>query len=439
MARASTSTTKTLAGCCLATFWSGAVAFGYTGVMGASWQERFGAGSGETGLVVTVMLLGISAGTLVSGGFRARFGMRACIACGTALMLAAMGVLAAATGIGWVYAWAFLVSLGASFVYGPGLTTVQEALPARRGLASGLLNVTFGLSAAIMSPIWEYVLTAAGHAAVDASLTVCFLVTNALAFALVGPRGVSSGAVREGDCRSEGPSKTEGAPADAACPSRLGRESGPEAEAGPGPEAGLGAEPVASLTPWQALRTRDFWLLWFAWAFVGAAGISMVSLAKSYSLYLGLAGAAMLSAFNVTNGAGRLVAGLLCDAIGGELAALSAFAVAAVGYALLIVVDDAVGVVVLAACVGYGFGALFATTGPIATKRFGMEHFGSIFGCIFLAYGCVGGVIGPALAGALVERLANPYPVVFGYLALFALVGVVLMALLRRTSRIRNS
>ena len=409
MTCSSRSTVKTVLGCCLATFWSGAVAFGYPGVMGASWQERFGVGSGETGLVVTVMLLGISAGTLVSGGFRARFGMRACIACGTALMLAAMGVLALAAGIGWVYAWAFLVSLGASFVYGPGLTTVQEALPARRGLASGLLNVTFGLSAAIMSPIWEYMLTVAGYVVVDASLAACFLATNAIAFMLVDPHGAATA--------------TSEVPADAA---------GAEADV-------RGPDQAASLTVSQALRTRDFWLLWFAWAFVGAAGISMVSLAKSYSLYLGLAGAAMLSAFNVTNGAGRLVAGMLCDAIGGELAALSAFAVAAAGYALLIVVDDAVGVVVLAACVGYGFGALFATTGPIATKRFGMEHFGSIFGCIFLAYGCVGGVIGPALAGALVERLANPYPVVFGYLALFALVGVVLMALLRRTSRVRNS
>ena len=381
---------RTLAGCCLATFWSGAIAFGYPGIMGAYWQQAFGATSAQTGLVVTLMLLGIALCTIVSGRFLERFGMHACVATGTALMVAALAVLMAARGIGLVYAWAFLVSFGSSFVYGPGLTTVQRCLPARKGLASGLINVTFGLSAAVMSPVWEAMLGSVGYGAVNASLVVCIVVTNGVAWLLVGGGDV---------------------PADAT--------------------AALGAR-ADGLTVAQALRTRAFWLLWLAWAFVGAAGISMVSLAKSYSAFLGLSSVAMLTAFNITNGAGRLVAGLLCDAIGGELTALTAFAVMAAGYVLLPFAQGVVGAAVLAACVGYGFGALFATCGPIATRHFGMACFGRLFGFIFAAYGCVGGVIGPLLAGVVLASVANPYPVVFGYLALFALVGVVLMALLRR-------
>ena len=385
---------RTLGGCCLATFWSGAIAFGYPGIMGAYWQQAFGATSAQTGLVVTLMLLGIALCTIVSGRFLERFGMRACVATGTLLMVAALAVLMAARGIGLVYAWAFLVSFGSSFVYGPGLTTVQRCLPARKGLASGLINVTFGLSAALMSPVWEAMLGSVGYGAVNASLVVCIVVTNGAAWLLVGGDGTPVSAA-------------------AASPSAAGTQA----------EDGL--------TVAQAVPTRAFWLLWLAWAFVGAAGISMVSLAKSYSAFLGLSSVAMLTAFNITNGAGRLVAGLLCDAVGGELTALTAFAAMAAGYALLPLAPGVAGAAVLAACVGYGFGALFATCGPIATRHFGMACFGRLFGFIFAAYGCVGGVIGPLLAGVVLASVANPYPVVFGYLALFALVGAAAMALLR--------
>ena len=146
----------------------------------------------------------------------------------------------------------------------------------------------------------------------------------------------------------------------------------------------------------------------------------------------------ILTAFNITNGVGRLIAGMLCDRIGGEWTGISAFLLAAVGYLLLPHVRSVAVLAILAACVGYGFGTLFTVTGPITTERFGMKYFGAIFGAVFTAYGFVGGILGPALSGLVLDLTGGNYRIVFSYLALFALVGAGLMALLKR-ERAENS
>lgn len=379
---------RNILGCCLATFWAGSVCFGYPGVMGAFWQAEFGAGAGETGLVITVMLLAISFGTLFSGKFLNRFGMRTCIFTGTALLLAAMAVLSCTRGIRMVYVWAFLANLGVSFVYGPGLTTVQRWLPKQKGLACGLLNVTFGLSAAVMSPVFELLLSSVGYHAVNFALAACILLTNALAMTLVRNRRKFGNGRRQGK---------------------------------------------HSLTMLEALKTRAFWLIWFTWAFVGAAGIAMVSIAKGYAEHLGLASVVVLTAFNFTNGLGRLIAGELCDKIGGEKTACTAFLLAAVGFLLMPFVRSGVAVGILAAFTGYSFGTLFTTAGPIASRHFGLQNFGSIFGLIFAAYGCFGGFLGPYLSGVILERAAAPYQIIFAYLALFTLIGAALTFWLMKT------
>ena len=93
-----------------------------------------------------------------------------------------------------------------------------------------------------------------------------------------------------------------------------------------------------------------------------------------------------------------------------------------------------VGVAVFAACVGYGLGNLFAITPPLASGIFGLKNFGTIFGVIFTAYGFVGGIVGPMLAGVVLDRTGNNYTIVFTYLAAFALIGALLMVILTRAS-----
>ena len=393
---------------CIATWWSGAIAFGYPGVMGTYWQETFHVGAAATGLVVTFMLLALAVCMFISGKIHAKYGMRVCVIIGLVFSVLAMLILARAKSITTVYVWAFVNNIGLSFMYGPGLATCQQWFPNRRGLMSGILNMVFGGSAAVMSPIWNHMLESIGYQKLNTILLICIVVTDLVA--LIG---------------AEVPARTK-----LSAEARAAHEQLLASLGSKGRKGGI----VANYTLKEALSTRCFWLIWFCWVFMGAAGISMVSMSKSYAISLGLAGAVILTCFNITNGVGRIIAGILSDAIGPAWTGVIAFVVAAIGYLALPHLSGVVGVAVFAACVGYGLGNLFAITPPLASGIFGLKNFGTIFGVIFTAYGFVGGIVGPMLAGIVLDRTGNNYTIVFTYLAAFALIGALLMVILTRAS-----
>jgi len=75
--------------------------------------------------------------------------------------------------------------------------------------------------------------------------------------------------------------------------------------------------------------------------------------------------------------------------------------------------------------IGFAFGTLFGVSAPLATDCFGMQHFGAIFGLVFTAYGFIAGVIGPSLAGYILDATNGNFYVVFGYLGIFCLMSGV--------------
>jgi len=382
---------KKITGCGLSIFWGGVIAFGYSGVMSAYWQQRFSVGSAEIGLIITFMLLALAVAMFFSGKVHAKVGMAKCVVIGAVLYVLAFGILLMARNIYWIYAWGFVGNLGCSFIYGPGLTTVQRACPEKKGLVSGILNLIFGVSAAIMSPILNMLLELRGYLFVNLFVLVLIVLTNLVAFVL------------------------------------LHQAEKVEEVGAAGPVLDMSGD----LSVGDALRTKQFWLIWFLWAFMGASGISMISLSKSYTLALGLTGVTILTAFNLANGCIRIFVGMLTDKIGAKITGMAAFALAGLGYLLMPYMVGIPMISLCAICVGIGFGTLFTVTGPMASELFGLKNFGMIFGLIFTAYGMVGGIVGPAVSGLLLERTGGDYGLVFTYLGVMALIGVVLMGCIK--------
>ena len=393
-------------GCCISVFWAGFLAFGYPGMMGTHWREIYHVGAAQTGAVVTFMLFALACGMFFSGRVHMKLGMRKCILVGTLFNIAAMIVLMNAKSIGGVYAWGFITNLGSSFTYGPALTTAQQWFPHRTGVASGVVNFVFGMAAAAMSPVFKTVMGAAGYGKMNVILLVCIVATNLIAMIF-----------------AESVEKTRLTDEEKAAHREL------LARAGAGEKGDSGND----LTVKQTLKTKDFWIIWVVWIFMGAAGISMVSLSEGYALSIGLSGIVVLSAFNLVNGGSRIVAGLMCDVIGGERTAVIAYVLTAAGYGMLPFMRSVAGASISAACIGFGMGTLFTVTGPVAAKRFGLKYFGMIYGLIFTAYGFIGGILGPALSGVVLDKTGGSYGIVFGYLAVFALIGAGLMIVLART------
>ena len=394
--------------CCIAVWWSGAIAFGYPGVMTPYWQEAFGVGSAATGLVVTFMLLALAICMFISGKVNAKYGMRVCVTCGLVFSVLAMIILLNAKNIYTVYVWAFVNNVGLSFMFGPGTAICQQWFPNRRGLVTGVLNMVFGGSAAVMSPIWNNMLANMGYRKLNIILLIMIVITDLIAL-----------------IACEGPSRTKLTPEE-----KKAHEELLASCAGKGKKGGM----VANYTLKEALSTKCFWLIWLSWVFMGAAGISMVSLSKSYSIAIGITGAIVLTSFNIANGVGRIICGILCDAIGPAWTGVIAFVICAGGYLALPHVSGVAGVAICAICVGYGLANLFATTPSLASGIFGLKNFGTIFGVIWTAYGFIGGVVGPMIAGLVLDRTGNNYSMVFTYLAVFAVIGAVLYFILTKAT-----
>lgn len=380
-----------LMACACAIFWPGAFIFGLPGVLRQHWQQVFDAGGSAVGGTVFFILTGATCFMYLCGRLQEKYGPGRLTSIGAVMCGSSAVWLSQAGNMIDVNIWAFSVGASSAFVYLPGLTVVQSWYPEKRGLVAGFFNMAFGLSAAVMSPIfsillskWGYkaVTLAAGCAALAIGMTASFLIrfpkTDASMPAPAAPFAPNGRSVRE------------------------------------------------------ALKSREFWCLWFTWVFAGAAGASMLVLATGFGLARGLNLAdavVLLTAFNVTNGCGRLISGYFSDRIGRSRTMAVSFAGAGFAYLIMPHLAGLWLWAALAAVIGFAFGTLFAVSGPLAGDCFGMAHFGAIFGLIFTAYGFVSGPLGPWLSGHILDVTRGNYTLVFSYLGLMYLgsAGLILL------------
>ncbi|MGD8367773.1 MAG: MFS transporter [Desulfobacterales bacterium] len=392
-----------LIACAVAIFWPGAFIFALPGVLRQHWQQAFGADGGQVGRTVFFILTGATCFMYLCGRWQEKYGPGRLAAVGAIICGASLLWLSRTTTMAQVNVWAFCVGASSAFIYLPGLTVVQRWYPERRGLVAGFFNMAFGMAAAVMSPVFSALLLKWGYATLTLAAGGAALTVGVAAAFLI----------------------------------RF-----PDAASRPEP----GATPAGFLDDRslkEALKSRAFWCLWLTWVFAGAAGASMLVLGTGFGLARGLSlaqAAVILTAFNLTNGCGRLISGYYSDRIGRTLTMAVSFAAAGLAYLVMPHLAAPWLWAGLAAVIGFAFGTLFAVSGPLAGDCFGMTHFGAIFGVVFTAYGFVSGPIGPWLSGHLLDISGNNYTMVFSYLGAMYLGATGLILLVRpwRECRIGN-
>ena len=396
--------------CALATFNSGALFFGYPGIMTPYWRELLQVDSGATGLIMMFACLGVGCMTLVSGRIHPRIGTRRSFLIGSIILIICMCLANFANSMPMIYLWAYLNGAGTGFIYGPSLATVQHWFPQRRGLATGVVNLCFGTAAAVMSPLYTLLFNKLGYDRMNYVVLAMLVVLNGLSllFAEFPDRVSLTDAEKQGRAeileKMKQNASTKG-------PTLASRE----------------------YTVKEALKSRSFWAVWFAWVFVGAAGISMVSQGGNFATSIGLSTVVVITAFNLTNGIGRIVAGALSDYIGRNATGCVAFVMGAVGYLLLPFCGNPVLVAVLSAFVGFAFGTLFAISAPLVSDLFGLKHYSTIFSLVFVAYGFISGIVGPALVGQMLKMTGEKFTIVFPVLAVFCVIGAVCILLAKHS------
>jgi OFA family oxalate/formate antiporter-like MFS transporter len=382
-----------LIACASAIFWPGAFIFGFPGVMSRHWQQTFNVGRSEVGQTIFFILTGATCFMYLCGRWQEKYGPAKLTALGAVLCGSSVIGLGRAESMTAVYAWVFLVGASSAFIYVPAITVVQRWYPERRGLVSGFFNMAFGLSAAVMSPVITALLSSWGYKTVNLVLGCVALVVGLAASTLI----------------------------------RF-----PEAHLS-APAVDMAVEPI-SRTVVEALKTSEFWYLWFTWVLAGAAGASMLVLATGFGSARGLSltqAVVLLTGFNLTNGGGRLVSGFFSDRWGRSRTMAFSFTAAAAAYLIMPHMEGIWLWTALAAVIGFAFGTLFAVTAPLAGDCFGMAHFGAIFGLIFTAYGFLAGPLGPWLSGYILDLTQGNYTLVFSYLGIMYLASAGLILMVR--------
>ena len=146
-----------------AIFWPGSFIFGLPGVLRQHWQQTFQVGGGSVGGVVLFVLAGATCCMYLSGRLQEKVGPGKLAAVGALMTGGSTIWLSQSNNMIAVNLWAFLIGAASAFVYLPGLTAVQQWFPNRRGLVAGFFNMSFGLSAAVMSPVYTWILSTWGY------------------------------------------------------------------------------------------------------------------------------------------------------------------------------------------------------------------------------------------------------------------------------------
>jgi OFA family oxalate/formate antiporter-like MFS transporter len=391
-----TSGFKAVVGCSASLFWSGAFIFGFPGVMAPQWKDQFNASQGALGSILFFVLAAVGIFMFFVGKWQERVGIRQTITVGAVITALNVLFLSFASNLYMIYAFAFIAGASSCLIYTPSLTCVQRWYPEKRGLVSGAVNVTFGLSAALMSPVFVLLIDTIGY-----SSMICLVGAVALVSGILSSRLTGTPPVNQTSLTSSGSS----------CPS-----------------ANLihFDKPLGLM---EIISTRSFRLLWLSWALQGAAGISMVPLSTSYGIsksYSIESAVVILMAFNFASGVMRLLSGVVSDHLGRNVTMSICFLMSSLAYVGLAHSDSLLWMSVCAAFIGFAFGTLFTVSAPLVTDCFGIQNFGSVFGIVFTAYGFFSGPLGPALSGFVLD-MTQDYRLVFYYLSLFSFVASLLI------------
>jgi MFS family permease len=397
----------------------------------------FGWTATQTSLIFGIAIFSLGIGAVIGGRWQDRVGPR--IVTITGIVLWGIGNLLAAVGPHEVWWWdltyGILGGLGNGMAYITPVATVTKWFPDKRGLASGMVVMGFGLGAFIYGFVLKAIpgfVAASKHAGAFADARSAALKTGTTfdptAFALTAD---DIGALLTVLTVSGIVYAIVGAFAASLL-------KNPPSGYSVGGAFAATASDQGSYTPAQVLRTPQFYLLWLMLFLNVVAGILIVSNAVPIIRELiskgvtdpnaikALTGTA-ISAYAfvaVFNGLGRFFWGAVSDRVGRNMTFALIYGAQVVIFFLLPNFHS-VGLVLFAfaiilACYGGGFG----TMPSFNADYFGTRYLGQNYGFIITAWG-LGGLVGPYIAGAVKDRTGS-FSGALTPLAVMLLLAIVL-------------
>ena len=189
------------------------------------------------------------------------------------------------------------------------------------------------------------------------------------------------------------------------------------------------------------VRDRGFVILYVASLLVSLALFVPFVFIKSYAEDHGISSGAAATLVGVIGGAsivGRLGLGTVAGRFGALRIMQASFVLMAASFVLWLVAGDSVVVLfVFAMVMGVGYGGFIALAPAVVATLYGTRDLGAILGALYTA-AAIGGLIGPPLAGEVIDLVSYGAAIVLAMALTTAAAGVLFTLSPRHTSRIAS-
>ncbi len=340
--------------------------------------------------------------SMIPGGrIQDRFGpkpviMAAAILAGIGFFMS--GIFLTVVGLTVFFGIVFGIAMGMGYA-SPTPAAVKWFSPKKRGLISGIVVSGFGLAPVYIAPLTNFLLDRYGLQNTFFILGAGFFsVIMILSQVIANP---PKGYVPEDMTKKELKKELE--------------EAIPE----------ITKEPVDF--EWhQAVRTKQFFLLWIMFTFGTFAGLLIIGQLSMIGLeQASITNASLLvGVYAIFNCIGRIGCGVISDRFGRMRTLMVMFLMQVGVYATFSNFVTPGSMILGIAIVGFTFGGMLTIFPATTVDYFGIKNFGTNYGMLITAWG-VGGVFGPLLGG-LVRDATGTYSISFIVSGILSLIGATL-------------
>ena len=286
-----------------------------------------------------------------------------------------------------------LSGLGMGIGYIAPVSTLVKWFPDRRGLATGMAVLGFGSGALITAPV-------------ATNLMETFTISNTY-FIL----GISYFILMICGALYIAPPKADGSLAV--------------------DKYGTASKALAQMSAREAVRTKQFWMLWAMHLINVTAGLMMISVASPMAqevVGLSVAGAAtMVGLMGLFNGGGRLLWAAASDYVGRHNIFIAFFVIQLVAFLTLPFTTNVILFQLLIFLVVSCYGGGFSNLPAFASDLFGTRQLGVIHGYLLTTWS-LGGVFGPLIVSAIYNTAGSYIPVFYTFSVLIAIsLGISLL------------
>ncbi|MCD9497507.1 OFA family MFS transporter [Photobacterium carnosum] len=349
----------------------------------------------EASLPYTVAIITFSITLLLAGILQDKFGPKLVLITGTifaGLGLIASGYVTNSTQL--IFTFGILAGGGIGFSYACLSPAAMKWFhPSKRGLVNGLITAGFGLAGVYLAPLITSLIASYGINYSFNILGVALLcIATPLAFTITNPSEnyvpVSSASAVK---------KTE-------------------------KEVII---PQTEMCWTSMLKTSQFYNLWIMYLCASSTGLMIIgNITSIAAIQADMTDAAhlvvILALFNTS---GRVLAGMLCDKIGGLKTLSLSFVLSITNMLLFPHYSTHLSLIIGMAIAGLCYGTLPAVFPSLTAGFYGLKNYGTNYGVVYTAWG-VSGFIGPVIAASAVDTTGN-YQLAYFYSTIIMAIAFV--------------